>query len=206
MLIMPMPYEEHIQIYYKTNDYQRVEGPWVCGLENIHADRTKFQNRIGNPSFKAEWEVQDPKQLEKTKIQHMLGEPSSKTEVQNIKTPRTPKIPKSKSPKWIAALLLPLRLLLRGSATATATGTATSTATTTATVLLHATTQTRGAPRLASTKRPFQKRFNRKLYSVAWSWRGPHFLSGKPWHIVEEGWRRQVSVSCVQFAITMLPG
>ena len=168
-----------------------------------------------NPSSKAEWEVQDPTQLERTKIQNMLGEPNSKTEVQNIKTPKTPKTQRFQSPQWIAALLVPLRLLLRGSAPATATGTATSTATTTATVLLHATTQTRGAPRLASTKRqllisttkrPFQKRFDRKLYSVAWSWRGPHFLSGKPWHIVEEGWRRQISVSCVQFAITMLPG
>ena len=125
-----MPYEENIQIHYKKNDYQRFEGPWVCGLEKIHAERTKFQNRMRNPSSKAEWEVQDPKQLERTKIQNMLGEPSSKTEAQNMKTPTTPRIQKSKSPRWIAALLLPLRLLLRGSATATAPGTDTSTATT----------------------------------------------------------------------------
>ena len=71
-----------------------------------------------------------------------------------------------------------MTLLLRGSATTTATATATSTATTTATnsvitatVLLHAirpqAAQTRGEPKLASTKRPFQTRFDRKLYSVA---------------------------------------
>ena len=80
-------------------NYQRFEGLWVCGLENIHAERTKFQNRMRNLSSKAEWEVQDPKQRERTKFQNMLGEPSSKTQVQNIKTPKNPKIPKSKSPK-----------------------------------------------------------------------------------------------------------
>ena len=146
----------------------------------IHAGRTKCQNRMRNLSSKAEWEVQDPKHVGRTKFQNMLGEPSSKTQVP------TPKFQKSKSPKWIAALLLPLRLLLRGSATDSATGTATSTATSTttttaaATVLLHATTQTHGEPRLASTELTFQKRFDSKLYSVASSRRGPYFLSGKP--------------------------
>ena len=113
-----------------------------------HAGRTTCQNKIRNPSSKAGWEVQNPKPIERSKFHN----PNSKAQVPK------PKFRKSKSTKWVAALLLPLGLLLRGSATATATG---------ATVVLHATTQTRGEPRLASTKLTFQKRFDRKLYSVA---------------------------------------
>ena len=86
-----------------------------------HAGRTTCQNRIRNPSSKAEWEVQDPKPLERTKFQNMLGEPNSKTQVPKPKFQN----PSSENPKvqnglplcyyhwdcYYEALLLPLRLV-----------------------------------------------------------------------------------------------